>query len=43
MGQVKWTTVKGQSSSKEGDVAYMVDWKGILYYELLLENQTISS
>ena len=33
---------KGQSSSKEGDVVYMVGL-GVLYYELLLENQTINS
>ena len=45
MGQEKWTITnhtKGQSSSKEGDVVYM-DWKGVLYYALLLENQTINS
>ena len=33
---------KGQSSSKEGDVVYMVGL-GVLYYELLLENQMINS
>ena len=31
------------SSSKESDIVYMVDWKGVLYYELLLENQMINS
>ena len=42
MGQVKSITTdhtKGQSSCKEGNVMFMVK----LYYELLLENQTISS
>ena len=44
--QAKWTTTnhtKGQSSSKEGDVYIWWDWKGILCYELLSENQTINS
>ena len=43
MGQTKWTTTnhtKIQSSSK-GDVWW--DWKGVLCYELLLENQMINS
>ena len=41
--QVKWTNhTKGWSSSKEGDVVYMVGL-GILYYELLPENQMINS
>ena len=46
MGQVKWTTInhtKGQSSSKEGDVVYMVGLEGSPLYELLPENQTINS
>ena len=47
VGQVKWTTTnhtKGRSSSKEGDVLCISwDWKGVLYYELLPEDQTINS
>ena len=46
MGQVKWTITnhnKGWPLFKEGDAVYMVDWKGVLYYTLLLENQTIIS
>ena len=42
MKQAKWITTnhtKGQSSCKEGNVMFMVK----LYYELLLENQIISS
>jgi len=45
VGQVKGTTTnhtKGWSSPIEGDV-YMWDWKGVLYYELLPENQMIHS
>ena len=45
-GQVKWTTTnhtKAWSSSKEGDVVYMVELKGVLYYELLLKKQMINS
>ena len=45
MGQVKWTTTnhtKGQSPSKKDDAVYVVGL-GVLYYELLLENQTINS
>ena len=34
---------KGQSSTKEGDVCIWWDWKGVLYYELLPENQMINS
>ena len=33
---------KGRFSPKEGDTM-CVDWKGVLYYELLLENQAINS
>ena len=33
---------KGRVSPKEGDTM-CVDWKGVLYYELLLENQAINS
>ena len=33
---------KGRFSPKEGDTM-PVDWKGILYYDLLLENQAINS
>ena len=33
---------KGRFSLKEGD-AMRVDWKGVLYYDLLLENQAINS
>ena len=29
--QAKWTT-NGRSSSQEGDIVYIVDWKGVLYY-----------
>ena len=46
VGQGKWTITnhtKGWSSSKEGDVCIWWDWKGVLYYELLPENQTINS
>ena len=42
MKQAKWITInhtKGRSSCKEGNVMFMVK----LYYELLLENQTINS
>ena len=42
MKQSKWITLnhtKGRSSCKEGNVMFMVK----LYYELLLENQTINS
>ena len=45
MGQVKWTTTnhtKGQSPSKKDDAVYAVGLR-VLYYELLLENQTINS
>ena len=45
MGQLKWTITnhtKDQSSSKEGDVVYMVGL-GVLYYELLPENWTVNS
>ena len=45
MGQVKWTITnhtKDRSSSKEGDVVYMVGL-GVLYYELLPENWTVNS
>ena len=45
IGQVKWTTTnhtKDWSSSKEGDVVYMVGLGG-LYYELLPENWTVNS
>ena len=31
------------SSSKDSDVVYMVGLKGVLYCELLLENQTVNS
>ena len=41
VGQAKHT--KGQSSSKEGDFVYTVNWKGVFYYELLPENQMINS
>ena len=40
MRQPKLTTTnytKGRSSSKEGDVVYLVDWKGVLYYKFLPE------
>ena len=40
MRQPKLTTTnytKGWSSSKEGDVVYLVDWKGVLYYKFLPE------
>ena len=47
VGQAKWTTTnhtKHRSSSKEGGVSCIWwDWKGVLYYELLPENQTINS
>ena len=49
VGQAKWTTTnhtKVWSSSKEGDVVYMCiwwDWKWVIYYELLPENQMINS
>ena len=33
---------KGRFSPKEGD-AMCVDWKGVLYYDLLLENQAFNS
>ena len=33
---------KGRFSPKEGDTM-RVDWKGVLYYDLLLENQAINS
>ena len=45
VGQVKCTTTnhtKGRSSSKEGEVVYMVGL-GVLYYELPPENQAINS
>ena len=41
MRQAKQTTTnhtKGQSSSKEGDVSYVVGLEGSPLYELLLEN-----
>ena len=46
VGYAKWTTTKhtkGGSSSKDSDVVYMVGLKGVLYCELLLENQTVNS
>ena len=48
VGQAIWTTTnhtKDQSSSKEGECCVYIwwDWKVVLYYELLPENQTINS
>ena len=46
VGQVKWTTTnytKGQSPSKKDDAVHMVGLEGSPLYELLLENQRISS
>ena len=46
IGQVKWTLTShttDQFSPREGDIVYMEDWKGVLCYELLLENQAINS
>ena len=46
MGQVKWTTTnhtKGQSYPKKVMLCIWWDWKGVLYYELLPENQMINS
>ena len=42
----EWTTTrrtKGWSSSRDGDAVYMLGWEGVLYQELLLENQTTNS
>ena len=46
-GEVKWTTTtnqaKGQSHPKKGMLCLWWDWKGVLYYKFLLENQMINS
>ena len=46
VGQVKWTIsnhTKVWSSSKKVMLCIWWDWKGVLYYEHLLENQRINS
>ena len=46
MGQAKGTTTnhtKGRYSSREVDLCIWWDWKVVLYYELLPENQTMNS
>ena len=45
-GQAKWTTTnhtKGRSSSKKGEVVYVVGLEGVLYHELLSEKQLNNS
>ena len=41
--QAKWTTLKASVHPKKMMSCVRWDWKGVLYYELLLENQTINS
>ena len=42
VGQAKWTTTKAGLHPKKVTLCIWWDWKGVLYYELLPENQTIN-
>ena len=43
LGQVQWTSATTQKAGLHLQKVTLWDWKGVLYYELLPENQTINS